>query len=47
MCGSEYIDKMFLFLLMFYFDGFYHKIEVKFYISALRILQPFFSESLL
>lgn len=43
MCGSEYTDKMFLFLLMFYFDGFYHKIEVRFlHISLVYIATIFF-----
>lgn len=30
LCDSEYTDKMFLFLML-YFDGFYHEIDMKFY----------------
>lgn len=33
MCGSEYTDKMFLFLPMFYFDGFYCERKLKFHVS--------------
>lgn len=41
LCDSEYTDKMFLFLML-YFDGFYHEIDVKFYELILCILPTFF-----
>lgn len=41
MCDSEYIDTMFLFLML-YFDGFYHEIDVKFYELILCIMPTFF-----
>lgn len=45
MCDSEYIDTMFLFLML-YFDGFYHEIDVKFYELILCILPTFFQDLL-